>query len=55
MFCVENHQVVIVIGHTGCGKTTRTFLLCTCFTHSHGSQKFRNTFTSLGGLLEAES
>lgn len=29
MFCVENHQVVIVIGHTGCGKTTRTSLLCT--------------------------
>lgn len=23
MFCVENHQVVIVIGHTGCGKTTQ--------------------------------
>ncbi|KAH9060020.1 P-loop containing nucleoside triphosphate hydrolase protein [Lactarius vividus] len=23
MHCVENHQVVIVIGHTGCGKTTQ--------------------------------
>jgi len=23
MYCVENHQVVIVIGHTGCGKTTQ--------------------------------
>ena len=29
MYCVENHQVVIVIGHTGCGKTTRASLLCT--------------------------
>lgn len=24
MYCVENHQVVIVVGQTGCGKTTRT-------------------------------
>lgn len=23
MYCVENHQVVIVVGQTGCGKTTR--------------------------------
>ena len=29
MYCVENHQVVIVIGHTGCGKTTRTSFVCT--------------------------
>ena len=27
MHCVENYQAVIVIGHTGCGKTTRTSLL----------------------------
>jgi len=24
LYCVENHQVVIVVGQTGCGKTTRT-------------------------------
>jgi hypothetical protein len=23
VYCVENHQVVIVVGQTGCGKTTR--------------------------------
>jgi HrpA-like RNA helicase len=23
MYCVENHQIVIVVGQTGCGKTTR--------------------------------
>ena len=23
MYCIENHQVVIVVGQTGCGKTTR--------------------------------
>jgi len=23
MYCVENHQVVIVVGQTGCGKTTQ--------------------------------
>ena len=56
MHCVENYQVVIVIGHTGCGKTTRTSLLY--FVPTRGrqlSQKFRSTFMSPGGLLEAES
>ena len=27
MYCVENHQVVIVVGQTGCGKTTRMLRL----------------------------
>lgn len=28
LYCVENHQVVIVVGQTGCGKTTRMSCLC---------------------------
>ena len=41
LYLLEHHGVVVVVGHTGSGKTTRT---CTYFT-----QKSRNTFARLGG------
>ena len=56
MYCVENHQVVIVVGQTGCGKTTRTsrssVFQAPLVTINH-FQKFHNTYTKAGGLLEA--
>jgi len=56
MYCVENHQVVIVVGQTGCGKTTRTWrssiLQAPLVTINH-FQKFHNTCTKAGGPPEA--
>ena len=26
LYCVEKHGVTIVVGQTGCGKTTRAFV-----------------------------
>jgi ABC-type nitrate/sulfonate/bicarbonate transport system ATPase subunit len=52
MHCVENSQVVIVVGQTGCGKTTRTSR--SSFvprTTSNLSQKSHNIYTRAVGLL----
>ena len=56
MYCVENHQVVIVVGQTGCGKTTRTSrssLLQAPLVTINLFQKFHNTCMKAGGPPEA--
>lgn len=42
LYLLEHHGVVVVVGHTGSGKTTRT-----C---AHLTQKFRSTYARQGGL-----
>jgi ABC-type lipoprotein export system ATPase subunit len=57
MYCVESHQVVIVVGQTGCGKTTRTshsrVLHVPLVTTINHFQKSHNTCTKADGPPEA--
>jgi hypothetical protein len=56
LYCIEKYGVVIVVGQTGCGKTTRKFTNCfqECITRD-SFKNFRNTSFRAVGLLMAMS
>lgn len=47
--------MVIVVGQTGCGKTTRASSLRVISTFTHIPQSYRNIYTKLAGLLMVTS
>jgi hypothetical protein len=52
LYCIEKYGVVVVVGQTGCGKTTRKFPNCLqmCIIRD-GFKNFRSTSFRLVGLL----
>jgi Cdc6-like AAA superfamily ATPase len=47
LYCVERYRCVVLLGETGCGKTTRVHNV---FHHFSSQQKYPNIYTRLGGL-----
>lgn len=53
LYCVEKHGVTIVVGQTGCGKTTRAWDIVDHITKLTGHKNFPSIFLRRAGHLKA--
>ncbi len=57
LYCIENYGVVIVVGQTGCGKTTRQLmsLFDLLISTNHVTQSYPNIYMKKDGPQKAIS
>lgn len=55
LYCIEKYGVVIVVGQTGCGKTTRKLTAVHVSNIRDDDKNFHNTFFRPGGRMKVMS